>query len=89
MNTLNGNVPHVSKGDNVILLSDLEFAMPKEQLQLITKLHNEGMRLEDIVNEVKRNPYEVLIALIHQVKQGKKLRPLAYRRVLNEIRKHR
>ncbi|MEC5422088.1 hypothetical protein QGM71_01095 [Virgibacillus sp. C22-A2] len=65
--------------DNVILLEELEFVMPTEQLQTITDLHNDGMELEDIAKEVKRNQYEVLIALIHQNKRNVKLRPFAYR----------
>ena len=65
--------------DNVILLSELEFGMPRWQLNRITELHNRGMMYEDIAKKVKRNKYEVLIALIHQAKNGKRLRPFAQR----------
>lgn len=84
MNTLTGKVnaflePKKS-GHYVILLDDLEFAMSKEQLWQITNLHNDGMKLEDISEYVKRDKYEVLIALIHQAKKGTvKLRPFARR----------
>ncbi|GGB63731.1 hypothetical protein GCM10011409_46000 [Lentibacillus populi] len=85
MNTLTNDRAYVKEGrhrDNVILLEELEFCMPKDQLRTITELHNNGMWIEDIAEEVKRNPYEVLLALIHQVKRGYKMRPLAVRRKL-------
>lgn len=67
-------------GDNVILLEDLEFGMPREQLEEITDLYNNGWDFQDIAKEVKRNRYEVLLALIHQVKSGRHMRPLAFRK---------
>jgi len=81
MDTRNAKkVPFLEESeDYVILLPNLEFAMSKSQLKTITELHNEGMWIEDIAEEVKRNPYEVLIALIHQVMRGAKVKPLAYR----------
>lgn len=84
MNTLtHGFIPipeQIGSENYVILLEDLEFCMPKEQLQEITGLHNDGMNFEDIAKEVKRNKFEVLLALIHQAKRGCKLAPLAFRR---------
>ncbi|MGY0692952.1 hypothetical protein ACW2QC_09215 [Virgibacillus sp. FSP13] len=83
MNTLTNQDPYLSTEnyrDNVILLEELEFAMPKEQLKRITELHNKGVRLEDIAEQVKRNYYEVLLAIIHQVKHGYKMRPIAFRK---------
>ncbi|WP_096269480.1 hypothetical protein [Paucisalibacillus globulus] len=81
INTLIKTPLHIKQtGDYVILLEDLEFAMPKDQLREITQLHNNGMKLEDISQEVKRNEYEVLIALMHQAKRGVRVRPFAYRR---------
>lgn len=82
MNTLTNTRPFVAgmAKDNVILLEELEFNMPIEQLNYITELHNDGMSYEDISKEVKRNKYEVLLALIHQAKKGKPLRPLAFRK---------
>ena len=66
--------------DNTILLEELEFSMPNAQLQNITDLHNDGMAYEDISKKVKRNKYEVLLALIHQGKRGKRLKPLVFRK---------
>lgn len=67
--------------DYVILLEDLEFAMPKTQLKRITDKHNDGLGLEEIAKEERRNVYEVLLALIHQAKTKRVyLRPLAYRK---------
>ncbi|MBT2215863.1 hypothetical protein KK120_08875 [Virgibacillus dakarensis] len=84
LNTLTyGNapiLPEIGSEKYVILLEDLEFCMPKDQLKHITDLHNDGMWIDDIAEEVKRNPYEVLLALIHQVKRGYKMRPMAFRR---------
>lgn len=77
----NGFVNYLPRtGNNVILLEDLEFAMPKDQLEDITKLHNDGINFQDIAKEVKRHPYEVIIALLHQVKQGRHMRPFAFRK---------
>lgn len=84
MNTLSqGNppiLPETRARDYVILLEDLEFCMPKQQLEKITNLHNSGTDIEDIAMKVKRNPYEVLLAIIHQVKRGIKMRPLAFKK---------
>lgn len=80
MNTLTYGNSFVKQGyarDNVILLEELEFSMPKNQLDLITQLHNEGNSYKEISKLVKRNEYEVIIALLHQVKRRFKLRPLA------------
>lgn len=68
------------KRDYVIMLEDLEFGISKEQFNYITNLHTQGMDFEDISKEVKRNKYEVLLALIHQAKQGKGLKPFAFRK---------
>ena len=79
MNTLT-TVSYITEApDNVILLSELEYGMPRWQLDKITELHNRGMRYEDIAKKVKRNKYEVLVALIHQAKNGRRLRPFAQR----------
>lgn len=66
--------------DYVIALEDLNFMFSKEQLTNITKLHTDGMEIEDIAKEVNRDAIEVLIALIHQAKKGHMLPPFAYRR---------
>lgn len=87
MNTLVGYTPLLNTDrarENVILLEDLEFAMPKDQLENITEMHNDGMDFQEIAKEVRRNPYEVIIALLHQTKLGRKMRPMAYRRNLND-----
>lgn len=79
MNTLQKRTPMIEqtgRKDHVILLDELEFGMSKGQLETITKMHNEGMDFQDISKEVKRNPYEVIVALLHQAKIGKKLVPL-------------
>jgi len=84
MNTLNNKIPIMQQTfsrDYVILLEDLEMGISKDQLNHITNLHKAGMDFEDISQEVKRDPYEVLVALIHQAKRGHVLPAFAYRRV--------
>lgn len=80
MNTLDNNQKNFLEGepkDHVILLDTLEFGMPKSQLEEITELHNRGWGFEEISEEVRRNPYEVIVALLHQVMKGRKMRPMA------------
>lgn len=60
----------------VIMLEDFNFIMPLKQLNLITELHNNGMKVGEISEQVKRNEYEVLLALIHQTDKGKITRSL-------------
>lgn len=69
------------RNDYVILLEDLEFAMSQEQLNRVTELHNEGYSIERIAQIESIDPYEVIIAILHQSKRGKIKRPLAYRRL--------
>jgi hypothetical protein len=57
--------------------------MPVEQLNQVTKLHNAGMDFKAISKKVKRNPYEVIVALLHQTKSGKGIKPFAYRELVN------
>lgn len=62
--------------DYVFLLEDMEFAMTKDQLERVTKNWNEGYWIPSIAEMEERNPIEILIALIHQAKKGRKVRPL-------------
>ena len=73
-------IPPRRARDYVFILDELEFAFPKEQLNLITKHWNSGMELEDIAKRHKRKPEEVLLALIHQARRNEIERPFAYRR---------
>lgn len=66
--------------ENIILLDSLEYGMSKKQLDRITKLHNSGMKFEEISKKVERDPYEVVLALLHQARTNNvRLRPFAYR----------
>lgn len=66
--------------NNVILLENLEFGMSRSQLNQITDLHNSGMRFEEISKKVERDPYEVVLALLHQARTNNvRLRPFVYR----------
>lgn len=66
--------------DYVILLEDLEFAMSKEQLKRITDLHNAGYTLEEIMDVEKRDPYEIIIALLQSKRSKRHMRPFGSRR---------
>ncbi|MCM3739206.1 hypothetical protein M3210_02875 [Oceanobacillus luteolus] len=57
--------------DNVIILDDLEFVFPKEQLEAITNAFNEGLEVEEIAKLHKRHQDEVFLALFHQARGGK------------------
>lgn len=87
MNTLQSRPAMIDlnrRRDYVILLETLEFAMPESQLDKITKLHNQGMDYRDISKITKRNKYEVIIALLHQVKSGIAMKPFAFMEVDND-----
>lgn len=62
--------------DYVFLLDDLEFAMTKDQLERVTQYWNDGYWIPSIAEMEQRNPIEILMALIHQAKRGRKMRPL-------------
>ena len=77
MNTATQRVPilkQTRRRDYVFLLDDLELTMHKDQLDRVTKLWNVGLRIEVLAEFEKRNPIEVLIALMHQAKKGCKVR---------------
>lgn len=77
---LNGHCGFHCVGDvvvsSVVLLEDFDFLMEENQLKQITQLHNDGFSLGQISSRVKRNEYEVLLALIHQAARNKIERPL-------------
>lgn len=79
MNTRTDKVYHLKQTrarDNVIILSDLEFNFKRSQLNRIQELHNNCVHYQDISIEIKRCPYEVMLALIHMVKTGRKIKPI-------------
>lgn len=77
------DIPHLPKSrhrDYVIVLDDLEFVFSKKQLKIIADKHNSGEWAGDIAKEIKRNEYEVLMAIVHLHKKGRVTRELAFRR---------
>ena len=68
-------------GKYIILLQDLEFAMSPSQLERILDMHNQGMKIEEIAEKEKRDPYEVILALLHQARKSPKSikKPIGYR----------
>lgn len=59
-----------------IALGNLEFAFSKRELNYIQKNHNNGVWFVDIAEEIKRDPYEVLIAIMHMLRKGMNIDPL-------------
>jgi len=79
MNTLTNTYAHLKQTrsrEYIIALDGLEFAFSKVQLEQIKELHNAGYHFKDISKIVKRNPYEVIIALLHLAREGAWLRPI-------------
>jgi len=64
------------RNDYIYLLEDMEFAMTPEQLDRVTQNWNNGYKVSELAEFERRDPIEILIALIHQAKRGRKLRPL-------------
>lgn len=82
MNTATNRIPmlpQTRKRDYVFLFEGLEFAMHKDQLKRVTDSWNAGSDLEFIAKKERRNPIEILLALMHQANSGYKLRPFAGR----------
>lgn len=78
MNTLT-HLPLLNKkrhGNYVIALDDLEFAFPKTQLERIRELNNEGYGYKEISKMVRRDKYEVIIALLHICREGHEVGPM-------------
>jgi hypothetical protein len=69
-------IKQTRKRDYVYLLDDLELTMTKNQLERVTQNWNEGYRIMSIAEMERRDPIEILFALIHQAKRGRTLRPL-------------
>lgn len=77
MNTISNKKAILScDGENEILFPDAEFGFPKDQLNQIQRLHNNGVHYQDISEIVQRCPYEVMLALLHMVKAGRKIKPI-------------
>lgn len=59
-----------------IALENLEFAFSKSELNYIQNTHNKGVWVTTIAKNIKRDEYEVLIAIMHMLRQGKDIKPL-------------
>lgn len=59
-----------------IILDGIEMAFEKDKLIRIKEKWNGGMKLVDIAEEEKRQPIEVILALMHLATKRHKLRPL-------------
>jgi len=54
----------------VIILDDLEFAFHRDDLDRIRLLHNQGFYIHEIATHLKRDEYEILLAILHLHRQG-------------------
>lgn len=62
---------------NIIILDGLDFMWSKKKIDRVVEMHNEGYHINDISKGVKRDPAEVLMALIHVAVEKKVgIRPL-------------
>lgn len=67
----------MSSDKKIIILDGLDFMWSKKEIDRVVEMHNEGHHINDISKDVKRNPAEVLMALIHVAVKGKVgIRPL-------------
>lgn len=62
--------------DYEIALDDLEFAFSKGELSYIQNTHNKGVWVTRIAENIRRDEYEVLIAIMHMMRKGRKIKPL-------------
>lgn len=87
-NTAGSNIPilQMPRSEYEIALDGLEFVFHKNQLHQIKELHNAGLSYKQISQIEKRDPYEVIIALLHLARKGHRLRPFYEGGQLNEIR---
>lgn len=74
MNTARQFIPLV-KENSVIILDELEFAFPEEQLSEIEFLHNNGYKISQIAKKVKRDEYETLLAVVHLHRERRLIKP--------------
>lgn len=51
--------------NRVIVLEDLNYVWPREELKRLKRMRAKGLELKEIVYEFERNPDETLLALIH------------------------
>lgn len=59
-----------------IALEELEFAFSENELNYIQNTHNNGVWFTDIAKNIRRDDYEVLIAIMHMLRKGRKIKPL-------------
>ena len=79
MNTLRKDAYLPNTGSNEIILEELEFGFPTEQLNEIQKDWENGAELEQIAFKQKRHRDEVFLAIFHLARKRKITRPFAYR----------
>lgn len=77
MSTIKTNVPRdellpkIGAEKYEVILEDLEFGFEKTTLKKIAKKHNGGMCMQDIADQVGRNEYEILLAIVHLHKKNR------------------
>jgi len=66
----------IGKENYVIILEDLEFAFHRDDLSKIKLLHNQGFYIHEIAIHLKRDEYEIFLAILHLHREGKIKRKL-------------
>lgn len=62
----------------VIILDNANFSFGKVELAHITKMHNDGVDYKEIARLFKRDPLEIVLALLHQASEkAMDIRPFA------------
>ena len=79
MNTLAASAYLPKTGSNEIILEELEFGFPTEQLAEIQEDWENGAELEQIAFKQKRHRDEVFLAIFHLARKNRIKRPFAYR----------
>lgn len=64
----------------VIVLEELNFIFREKELTQITTMNNVGYSIFDISVEMKRDEYEIMLALMHQHKEKQLTKAINFRR---------
>ena len=65
--------------DHIVLHEDLDQMPPVERLEKMTDMFNKGMWISDIAKKLKRDEWEVFLAIGHQARYSRITRPLGKR----------
>ena len=61
----------ITRQKRVILLEDLDFVWDEKDLRSLSEIWKEGIDIKSIAKYFKRDPDEILLALIHLARRGR------------------